>query len=55
VNKLTVAAAFALALLLTPAAHAAFAVTVPEPSVFAMLGSGLLALGGLRFVASRRK
>ena len=53
-NKLTFAVGVALVLLATPAAHAGGITTVPEPSSFLMLGSGLFALGGL-LIAIRGK
>ena len=53
-KKITFAAAFAVALLAIPAAHAGEVATVPEPGTLLMLAPGLFALGGM-VIGLRRK
>jgi hypothetical protein len=55
VNKITAAVALALALIIAPAVYAGAPYPAPEPGSFMMLGSGLLALAGLRAFARKRK
>jgi hypothetical protein len=55
VKKLTFAAAFALAFLMTPAAHAGLSVAVPEPGTLMMLAPGVLALGGMMLGLRRKR
>jgi len=53
-KKLTFATVFAVALLMTPAAHAGLTVAVPEPGTLMMLAPGVLALGSM-MIGLRRK